>query len=311
MLGRSRAYTDGPMRAPLPSVLLAATLLLGACAPITVKPARTPALNFGGPAPDVVVFAVSGRCGTGCLAPRDNWDYLSARGTVDMVADAIVAAGYRVQVAGYASSAQGSFTSHLTRTVQRGYPALAADYARLGTAWAGRRPRVVLLGHSQGVAWLHHLARAYPEQPVALQIDLDGICAGWHTDHGAAIRALRPDPVRPSPLEACNLFRVASRSLRGKDIVWPNVARNLEVQSKRLPARAGDAGGLLFNYLFEVTPNTRLDGSKAGTERYVSPREDHSAVSYPASDALRWVVSRLVPLVQDWRREDAAQVSRG
>lgn len=295
------------MRASLPPALLAATLLLGACAPIAVKPARTPALNFSGPAPDVVIFAVSGRCGTGCLAPRDNWDYLTARGTVDAVADAIAAAGYRVEVAGYASSTQESFVSHLTRTVQHGYPALTAAYARLGTAWGGRRPRVVLLGHSQGVAWLHHLARAYPEQPVALQIDLDGICASWYTDHGAAIRALRPDPVRPSPLEACNLFRVGSRSLRGKDIVWPNVAHNLEVQSKRLPARAGESGGLTFNYLFEVTPNERLDGSKAGIERYVSPREDHSAVSYPNSDALRWVVSRLAPTLQEWRREDAAR----
>ncbi|EYB68342.1 hypothetical protein DEIPH_ctg025orf0219 [Deinococcus phoenicis] len=296
------------MRAPRLSVLLALSLTLGACAPRATVPTHTPALDFGGPAPDVVIFAVSGRCGTGCVAPRDNWDYLTARGTADVVADTIAAAGYRVEVAGYASSAAAQFTSRLTPAPQRGYPALLADYARLQTAWEGQpRPRVVLLGHSQGVAWLHHLARVTPQQPVALQIDLDGICAAWHSDHGAALAGLPVDPARPSPLEACNLFRVAGRSLRGKDIVWPNVARNLEVQSKRLPARAGDSGGLLFNYLFEVTPNARVDGSQTGIERYVSPREDHGAVSFPNSDALRWVVGRTSLIVQDWKREDAAR----
>lgn len=300
------------LRAPLLPALFAASLVLGGCAPLALTPARTPALEFGGPAPDVVIFAVSGRCGVACAAPRDNWDYLTARGTADVVAAEMLAAGYRVQVAGYASSASESFTSALTATGQRGYAALAADYARLGTAWTGAdRPRVVLLGHSQGVAWLHHLARAYPEQPVALQIDLDGICAAWHSDHGASLRG-RPHgapaqsasaqsdsargPARPPPAEACNLFRVAGRALRGKDIVWPNVARNLEVQSGRL------------NYLFEVTPNARPDGSRTGLERYVSRREDHRAVSLPRSAALRWVVSRTAGIVQDWKREDAARL---
>ncbi|GAA5512058.1 hypothetical protein Dcar01_00772 [Deinococcus carri] len=295
------------MRVPVLSALLAVSLL-GACAPRVTVPTHTPALDFGGPVPDVVIFAVSGRCGTGCVAPRDNWDYLTARGTVDRVADVIAAAGYRVETAGYASSASEEFASRLTPLGQRGYVALLADYGRLQTAWEGQpRPRVVLLGHSQGVAWLHHLARIFPEQPVALQIDLDGICAAWQSDHGSAIRALKADPARPSPAEACNLFRVAGQSLRGKDLVWPNVARNLEVQSKRLPALVSDSGGFLFNYLFEVTPNRRTDGSQAGLERYVSTREDHGAVSYPNSDALRWVVDRTAHIVQDWQREDAAR----
>ncbi|GMA14996.1 hypothetical protein E5F05_12100 [Deinococcus metallilatus] len=298
------------MRAPLPAALLAVSLFLGACAPNLTRPPQphTPALDFGGPVPDVVVFAVSGRCGTGCTAPRDNWDYLTARGTVDRVADTIAAAGYRVEAAGYASSASESFMSRRAQTPQRGYPALLSDYLRLQTAWPGAaRPRVVLLGHSQGVAWLHHLARVTPEQPVALQIDLDGICAAWHSDHGDALSELPDDPARPSPAEACNLFRVAGHSLRGKDIVWPNVARNLEVQSKRLPARVSDSGGFLVNYLFEVTPNLRVDGSLQGIERYVSPREDHGAVSYPNSDALRWVAEQTALIVQDWKREDAAR----
>lgn len=292
----SAPYTGSPMpRVSLLPALLAAPLFLAGCAPLALTPARTPALDLGGPAPDVVVFAVSGRCGAACVAPRDNWDYLTARGTADRVADAIASAGYRVQLAGYAGGARASFVSPLTRSEQRGYAALSADYARLGTVWREKRPRVVLLGHSQGVAWLHHLARAYPEQPVALQIDLDGICAAWHSDHGASLRAAYA-PARPSPAEACNLFRVAGRSLRGKDIVWPNVARNLEVQSGRL------------NYLFEVTPNARPDGSRTGLERHVSRREDHGAVSLPGSAAVGWVASRTAAIVQDWKREDAARL---
>ena len=295
------------MRAPLLVALLALPPLLAACVPAVAVPTHTPALDFSGPAPDVVIFAMSGRCGTGCVAPRDNWDYLTARGTVDRLADVFAGSGYRVQAAGYASNVAPSFTSRLTDAPQQGYAALEADYARLQTAWPGEpRPRVVLLGHSQGVAWLHHLARVTPEQPVALQIDLDGICAAWTSDHGAALAAWPQDPARPSPLEACSLFRLGNRSLRGKDIVWPNVGRNLEVQSKRLPSRAGGGGGFLFNYLFEVTPNARVDGSTAGTQRYVSAREDHSAVSYPNSDALRWIAGNVSEITVDWKRTDLA-----
>ncbi|SMB92879.1 hypothetical protein [Deinococcus hopiensis] len=298
------------MRAPLPCALLAVPLLLAGCIPAAAVPTHTAALDFGGSAPDVVIFAMSGRCGTGCAAPRDNWDYLTARGTVDRLADVFAAAGYRVEAAGYASNAAPAFSSRLTHTPQRGYAALEADYARLQTAWPGQpRPRVVLLGHSQGVAWLHHLARVTPEQPVALQIDLDGICAAWVSDHGAALASWPQDPARPSPLEACSLFRLGSRTLRGKDIVWPNVARNLEVQSKRLPSLTGAGGGFAFNYLFEVTPNARVDGSVAGTERFVSAREDHSAVSYPNSDSLRWVSEHVTELTVDWKRADLARLA--
>ncbi|WP_216317997.1 hypothetical protein [Deinococcus aestuarii] len=295
-----------PARLLAPLLTLAVTL--AGCAPVTVRPARAPALDLSGPVPDVVILSVSGRCAPPCLPPRDNWDYLTSRGTVDLLADAIAGVGYRVQVAGYASNAAATYVSRQARAEQRGYAALAADFARMREVWLEkpRPPRLVLLGHSQGVAWLHHLARVNPDVPFALQIDLDGICAAWRSDHGAALRAQPPGTSgTPSALTACDLVRVPGRTLRNKDVVWPNVARHLEVLSKRLPARASESGGYLLNYLFDPTRNARPDGSTRGLEVFVSGREDHSAVSYPNSDALAWAAGRTVRLAQDWKRADA------
>lgn len=291
--------------------VLLLTLLLGlvACTPLyVVHPARTPALNLQGPPPDVVIFSMSGRCGPPCLAPRDNWDYLGSRGTLDRLADVFTAAGYRVQVSGYASNAAATFSSEYIGGPQRGYEALRSDFARVAQTWmkAARPPRLVLLGHSQGSVWLHHLARVNPYVPVALQVDLDGICVAWKSDFGDGIRELGDVyGDEPSPLQACDAFTVAGRTVGAKDIVWPNVALDLEVQSKRLPARPGVSGGWPVNYLFEVTPNVRLDGTRTGIERFISSREDHSAISFPNSDALAWVAGKAAAIAQQWQAEDA------
>lgn len=276
--------------------LFPALLLMTACAPtLTVQSTRTPALNVQGAAPDVVILSVAGRCGVPCVAPRDNWAYLGSRGTVDRVAQEFEAAGMSVQAANYASSPLPEFTSGLTGTPQRGYAALLHDLDALRATWGADAPRLVLLGHSQGVAWLHQLTRDRPDVPFAAQIDLDGICLGWKTDFGPLIRTTDPF----SPLSACDTLTVAGQRVNGKDVVWPNVARGIEVQSKRLPRR-GAANGFAVNYLFEVEGNVRLDGTTRGLTRFVSPREDHSAVTYPGSDAMTWVAGQVRVLTQDW-----------
>lgn len=289
-------------------------LFLAACAPITVKPGRSAALNLAGPPPNVVILSVSGRCGPPCSAPRDNWDYLSSRGTLDAVADAVAAAGLSVQVAGYASNAAVQFDSFQVQAPQRGFGALLADFERLKNGWLKEPnpPRIVLLGHSQGVVWLHYLTRIYPEVGFALQIDLDGICTAWRADHTVGIRGLPvPPDGLPSAMSACDTLSVpgvpllARGSLLSKDVVWPNVAVNLEVQSKRLPART-NGSGLLINYLFDLSRNARLDGSASGLQTYVSAREDHSAVSYPGSDAMNWVLAQIRPIAQDWKARQSA-----
>ena len=286
--------------APRPTGLLAALLLpaLLACSPrLSPQATRTAPLDLTGPAPDVVILSVSGRCAPSCAAPRDNWDYLGSRGTLDALADVFTSRGLSVQARGYASHPAHTFTPPALNVPQRGYAALQDDLNAL-KPWLGapRPPRLVLLGHSQGAVWLHHLTRVNPSVPIDVQIDLDGICLGWRGDFASLLRAR---PADPSPLEACDVIRVAGRSLNIKDVVWPNVKLNLEVQSKRLPARTQTLG-LPVNYLFELTPNTRLDGTRTGLERFVSTREDHSAVSYPRSEAMGWVTGRLLALTRDW-----------
>ncbi len=281
---------------------LLSALLLTACAPtLHVNPTATPGLTLTGTAPDVVILSVSGRCGVPCAAPRDNWAYLGSRGTVDRVAREFTAAGLSVQAASYASSPLASFVSTRTGTEQRGYAALLTDLDALRAAWPGAAaPRLVLLGHSQGVAWLHQLTRDRPDVSFAAQIDLDGICLGWKTDFGALIRSAEPY----SPLSACDPMPVAGRRVNAKDVVWPNVARGIEVQSKRLPRR-GAQNGYAVNYLFEVESNVRLDGTTRGLTRFISPREDHSAVTYPGSDAMTWVAGQLRTLTLEWAWQDA------
>ncbi|GGR83091.1 hypothetical protein [Deinococcus sedimenti] len=286
------------MRPVLFTSLLSTTLaLLTACAPTLIQhPTVTPPLHLEGEAPDVVLLSVGGRCGVPCVAPRDNWAYLGSRGTVDRVAREFEAAGLTVQAANYASSPLDRFPSARTGTEQRGYAALLTDLDALRATWTGRNaPRLVLLGHSQGVAWLHQLTRDRADVPFAIQIDLDGICLGWKSDFGPLIRTTDPF----SPLSACDPLTVAGQRVNGKDVVWPNVARGIEVQSKRLPQR-GAANGYAVNYLFELEGNVRLDGSTRGLTRFVSPREDHSAITYPNSDALTWVAGQLRGVIQTW-----------
>ncbi len=294
------------MRRLLPVAL--AVLAVG-CRPALNFESQSDPLSPAGPPPDVVVLAVSGRCGPPCKAPRDNWDYLRARGTLDAVANVIAAQGYHVQTASYADNALDTFQPLKVREPQRGYAALVSDFAAMRAAWFGksqqRPPRIVLLGHSHGSVWLHHLARVNPEVPFALQIDLDGICASWNLDHRADLAVHPVDPPgQPRAIDACNLEPVGRTMLRSKDVVWPNVARDLEVQSKRLPSGPGDSGGSYVNYLFEVTANTRQDGSSQGIERFVSRREDHSAVAYPNSEAMKWVLTRTGEIAAGWKAQD-------
>ncbi|RJF71342.1 hypothetical protein D3875_06880 [Deinococcus cavernae] len=301
------------MRSPALSFLLLG-LTLSACAPLQQLPARHAALNLQGAAPDVVVLAMSGRCTQPCRAPRDNYDYLTSRGTLDAVADAIEQAGFTVQVAGYADNAAAAFQPLKVVQPQRGYQALANDFAVMKSRWlsSARPPRVVLLGHSHGSTWLHHLVRNHRDVAFALQIDLDSNCASWILDHGPGLREVSAKlPDEFPAIGACDLLSVGDppRRVRGKDIVWPNVAFNLEVQSKRLPARTSDSGGFWLNYTFEIAPNTRPDGSGAAIDRFISTREDHSAIAYPNSDAMQWVLARTRDLARIWKGEE--QRSRG
>lgn len=298
-------------RAPRLALILPALfpLVLGSCAPTQTNAARSPHLNPLGEAPDVVILAVSGRCTQPCRAPRDNYDYLTSRGTLDLLADMVAAQGFRVQVAGYGDNAQAEYQPLKVTEPQRGYAALQSDFTQMKQQWfmGPRPPRLILLGHSHGSVWLHHLIRNNPGVPVALQIDLDSNCTSWKLDHGASLRSLNLNETYPA-LNTCDPFRVMpmNKAMLNKDIAWPNVARNLEVQSKRLPSRTGPSGGSWINYAFEITRNVRPDGSRQGIEQLISTREDHSHVTYPNSDAVRWVLGRVKEIAQEWKAQDRA-----
>ncbi|AWN21868.1 hypothetical protein DKM44_00310 [Deinococcus irradiatisoli] len=267
-------------------------------APLPSSLSRFPLRPAG--SPDVLIFGISGRCGPPCQAPDDNWDYLSERGTLQAVAEVFTHRGLKVQVEGYAERITTDFTSRRSKLPQRGILDLLSDYQRLTSWWVlGRRnpAQVVLVGHSHGAVWAHYLTTLFGQVPVAALIDLDANCAAWNVDHSAetvaATSALwKGDPQR-SPLLACSSAVVEGQTVRLKDLVWPNVALNLEVQSKRWPGRSAESPGWYINYLFDLTPNQRPDGSTAGIQTFVSAGEDHSAVSYPRSQALNWVWEQL------------------
>lgn len=299
----------GVMRAPTLLLLLAGLVLTG-CTPLQQNPAWNATLNLGGAMPDVVVIAMSGRCTQPCRSPRDNYDYLTSRGTLDAVADVIAEAGFSVQVAGYAANAAETFQPLKVVQPQRGYKALVNDFAAMKRTWLSgpHPPRVVLLGHSHGSTWLHQLVRNNRDVAFALQIDLDSNCTSWVLDYGASLQEAAADlPGQLPAIGACEVISIGDppRRVRGKDIVWPNVAQNFEVQSKRLPARTSDSGGFWLNYTFEIAPNTRVDGSGTAIDRFISAREDHSAIAYPNSDAMKWVLHRTRDLVRVWKSQDA------
>lgn len=258
--------------------------------------------------PDVLIFGISGRCGPPCQAPQDNWDYLSERGTLAAIAKVFEQRGLKTEVHGYAERITTDFTSRRSKLPQRGILDLLGDYQRLiakDVTGRSNPARVILVGHSHGAVWAHYLTTLFGQVPVAALIDLDANCAAWNVDHSPELVATRSsvaqaaiwgnDPQR-SPLLACNSVLVGGKTVRLKDTVWPNVAVNLEVQSKRWPASSGDTPGFYVNYLFELTPNQRLDGGTSGIKTFVSAREDHSGVSYAKSQAIGWVTGQLETL---------------
>ena len=267
-------------------------------------------------APDVLLLAVSGRCPVRCQAPGDNIDYLTPRGTVQAVAGALEAQG--LSVVSYAVS--GSLGQHTPRTISQAQvgagKTVAASQdgflqleARLNTAYAdwiqGRSnpTRVVLLAHSHGVVWTHALARAHPEVPIATMIDLDGVCDVWESDNRRQVQVyvsqLGRNPWGFDLADSCGSVRVGNVRYDLKDVVYPNVALNLEVQSQRLVGREG--GSVIANFPFDGLGNVRPDGSRSGLLTFRSPGETHSAVSGPGSRAFAWIRAQLGSLGASWR----------
>ncbi|WP_189087881.1 hypothetical protein [Deinococcus ruber] len=303
--------------------LLALLLLLAGCAPSFQNAAVQP--SFSGPltprpegSPDVLILAMSGRCP--CLsAPINNVDYLMPRGTVKAVAAAFEAQGLSVQSAGAAAH----LTSHLPTTAiqsqlgkgvtvappQDGFLQMEARLVAAQRDWIVGRSnptRIVLLAHSHGVVWTHALARAHPEVPISLMIDLDGVCDMWESDNRRLIQAyVQQLGHNPWPFDlsnSCASVRVGHVRYDLKDVVYPNVTLDLEVQSQRL---VKVAGGFQANFPFDALTNVRPDGSHTGIQTFRS-QDTHSNVSMPGGEALVWIKDKLSEVVAGWRNAPSA-----
>lgn len=291
------------------SAFLGMASLLTACAPrmseISLLPAGATDWqgtkgDFANP-PDVIVMTFSGRCGIFCNVPVDSWDSLRIRGTTAMLTKALVAQGLRVSVASYTDYVGGRHFSRYASAWGAGYSSAVHDLNVMKPLFATpRSPKLVVVGYSHGTVWAHLLVRSHPEIPVALQIDLDGVCGGWHFDHDPSFWALPQDADwrLKAAIEACEPTRVRGRWMSPKDIVWPNVAQHLEVRSKNWPHATGDAGGYEYNFLFDRVRNSRPDGSREGLQEFISFRDDHSRLQYINSDAVKWLTEKIA----EWGR---------
>lgn len=287
-------------------------LLLISCAPVFET--TTPAPAFQGPltprptgTPDVLIISFSGRCP--CFnVPNDNVDYLKARGTTQEVASVFEARGLKVMSVG----ASGHLTRHLPLAVhneqlgvgvalappQDGFLQMEALLTKTYQTWMYGRSnptRIVLLGHSHGVVWTHALSRAHPEIPISVMIDLDGSCAFWEFDHRRIIqvyvRSLGQNPWPFDLASSCSSVQVGHFRYDVKDVVYPNVLLDLEVQTR--PVAHHPDGSTEFNIPYDQLSNIRPDGSHTGIQTWHFDSETHTSVTLPNQPALTAVRASL------------------
>jgi hypothetical protein len=250
--------------------------------------------------PDVVLFAVAGRCGVPCDgAPDDNYDYLTERGTTQAVAQAFQNLGQSVLVLTYSSHLYNHYSS-ISGAYEYGFLQLEADFDWVRRNWPGTRR--VLLGHSHGTNWTHNLLRAHPDWTADYLIDLDGICVFWEGDNQPYFDHFYANYGNPWPVdlsESCDVEPIEkywwwTSYYSAKDVAYPGATYNLEVQSARfLASDVGAAGDASF--VFDYTDNIRLDAGYHNVWTYVAD-EDHNGVTYPGSSALDWVIAKIATL---------------
>ena len=288
-------------------VALLVVLVLSACSgPAAGRPAYAPeprAAQQAGLAlavPDVVLFAVSGRCGVPCDgAPDDNYDYLSERGTAEAVAQAFRDLGRSVLVLTYSSHLYNHYSS-ISGAYEYGFLQLEADFAWVRRNWPASRR--VLLGHSHGTNWTHNLLRAHPGWTVDYLIDLDGICALWEGDNQPYFDDFYSRYGNPWPVDlsqSCDVEPIEkywwwTSYYSAKDVAYPGATYNLEVQSARFLASDVQPEGNT-SLVFDYTDNIRLDAGYWNVWTYVAD-EDHNGITYPGSSALDWVAARIAAL---------------
>lgn len=259
--------------------------------------------------PDVAIFVVSGRCGARCDdAPNDNWNYLEGQGTLNAFAQTFRAMGKSVATYGYSAHLRRHH-SNLSGKEERGFLDMEAQIQFAVNNWVrGRKnpTRLVLVGHSHGTNWTHNFVRVYPDVTFDYLIDLDGICLGWEGDHRPFIQAYYAErggnPWREDISKACGQVDAGGLTKYDhKDVAYPNVRYNLEVQSQRatdqpvnLDPTTGVEGNT--NLLFDTVDNVRKNGTRTGIFTFLSYDETHNEIQLPGSEAMTWLQGKIIQL---------------
>jgi len=236
--------------------------------------------------PDVVIFSVSGHAGAisaVLCTSGNNRPYLGDPGdAVDALRDAFDTLGLSVQAAHFSDR----FEAGVPDPERWGFLELLASMEQVFDLWIdgfSNPTRIVLICHSHGTAWAHTATHVLDHVPVAALVTLDAICAFWECEHDQAIQqggrvfpwdiaracAVWPVPGRPQPLDVL-------------DVVFDNVALNLEVQSAD-------------TFVFDADDNYRLDGSRDGIHT-LAAAEDHNGVRDAQSGAMTWVRDMVLAL---------------
>jgi len=247
--------------------------------------------------PDVVIFAVSGRCGVPCDgAPDDNYEYLTDRGATAQVARAFQDLGKSVLVVGYSSHLFNHYSS-ISGEYEYGFLQLEADFGWVRNNWPGARR--VLLAHSHGTNWTHDLLRAHPDWTVDYLIDLDGICVLWEDDNEDDFDYFYRTYGNPWPVDiskSCDVEPIeehwwGTTKYSAKDVAYPGATYNLEVQSARLFASSIESQGNT-SLVYDYTDNRRLNDTTSGIWTFVAD-ENHNGITYSGSSALDWIANQI------------------
>ncbi len=239
--------------------------------------------------PDVVVISVSGRCRLVCSPPKGNMPYLGVKGgAAEAVENVFKQLGNKTLFHDFISS----FYSYPDG--RRGFLGLVNTLQATYDDWIDgftNPTRIVIVAHSHGCVWAHMATSVLPKVPIDYLISLDGNCFLWESTYPGEISSYFTQNGNPFPWDirdACDRWRIPSiTALQDtEDVVWPNVAVNLEVRSKR-----GSLGQ-------DEQLNYRLDGSGRDIYTFTSTFDNHTQVHNPKRESMLWVLGQLALLKQ-------------
>lgn len=248
-------------------------------------------------APDVLLLSVSGRtfdiadffCPPDCNVP-----YLSEPGdAAGATFNDLVGRGYTVVQGDYTAAFRNFDDTGNGLADRYGLQQLLADLEWVHANWIDGfldPTRIVIVTHSHGAVWAHIAASLLPDVPIEVLVSLDGVCLQWEDDHAPSIldfyaeEGLNPFPWDISaPCDRWDVAGVAALQ-DTEDVVFANIALNLEVQSN---------GGIGGGGVEDLQDNHRKDGSQDGIRRFKSGSDDHTEVHDPGRGSYQWVLTEL------------------